>query len=539
MKNPNDIQFVYHLVRSHASSNPTKIAIIQNNTGVDYKTLNEKINRFANFLISLGGIIGDRVIIKGDNTIEFVIAIFGTMKAGMIAVPIHPQTPNNKMEFIIGNCSAKFVVTDEEYFQEIDGLKGIIFLSGCNNYRKTNLRYSWEQTMMANELNVDICLSPQSIAVIIYTSGSTGAPKGVIEPHENILFAVSAINNVLKNDEADTILCGLPLSFDYGLYQLFLGFAVGATIVLEKNFNNPIAIPKLLYEYSVTGLPLTPSLIAMLLSTRLLERIILPKLKYITSTGDVFPSAHIKRLQELLPNAIIYPMYGLTECKRVSIMPKDELYGHEDSVGKPLPGTNAYVVNVNNEKLGVGNIGELVVEGPHVMAGYWADESETRKRFITDNQTGKVLLYTKDIFKIDNDGFLYYLGRDELLIKCRGHRVSAAEVETIIAKISGVREVGVVGVDWPIIGQEIFAFVSCDNTDKITSESIQQHCSNYLLYEVCPKYIISVETMLPRTENGKLNRKLLKELIQNVVSRNKEKDLLHKEILNNFISNHG
>lgn len=521
VENTTQFQLVAELLEFQARDNPTKVAIIQKNKKMNYYSLNEKANQFANFLLKIGVETGDRVVLKGENSIDLIIAIFGCVKAGAVFVPLHPETADVKLDYVIKNCEAKVLITNSEVenIHPNQSLKTVILFSDNHTTvsYKSNSAYLWKQTLMFETTEVRRDLTGRNIAAIIYTSGSTGYSKGVVELHENILFATTAINRVIKNTAEDVILCGLPLSFDYGLYQLFLSFEVGATIVLEKNFSIPMAIPKLLLDYNVTGLPLIPSLAAMLLSTGLLERIELPNLRYITSTGDVFPSTQIKRFGELFAHVTVFPMYGLTECKRVSILPKGQINGHEQSVGKPLPGTKVFVVDSKGKKLPPGDIGELVVEGPHVMAGYWGDDEETSQRFRFDDATGKVLLYTKDLFKMDCDGFLYYVGRDEMIIKCRGHRVSAAEIETTIARFDGVREVGVVGIEWPVVGQEICVCVSCKDSHEVTIESIRECCKQHLIAEICPKYVFTIESPLPKTENGKIDRRQLKNILEQIV----------------------
>lgn len=534
MKTAAQFQIVSNLLENQAINNPDKTAVIQKDKGVDYSTLNKKANQFANFLAQCGVKAGDRVVIKGENSLNMVIAIFGCLKAGAVFVPLHPETTDKKLDYIVKNCEAKILITNTDVRDiYLNSLETVIFFSGIysaeNRYNIP--AYTFEQAFTCSDAKAKLDLTGKSIAAIIYTSGSTGYPKGVVEPHESILFATSAINKVLKNTAEDIILCGLPLSFDYGLYQLFLAFEVGATIVLEKDFSIPLTIPRILFQHNVTGFPLIPSLAAMLLNTGLLERVELPKLRYITSTGDVFPSAHIKRIMELFPNVTVFPMYGLTECKRVSILPEGLIKGHENSVGKPLPGTEVFVVDSQRKRLPPGDIGELAVEGPHIMAGYWNDVEETSQRFHFDESKGKVTLYTKDLFKIDSDGFLYYAGRNEMLIKCRGHRVSASEIETIIAKVDGVREVGVVGLEWPVTGQVICACVSCkDSRDVIPPDAIMKICREHLIAEVCPQYIFIIESPLPKTENGKINRIKIKDILEKIVISGRNSDEFDIEV---------
>ena len=257
----------------------------------------------------------------------------------------------------------------------------------------------------------------------------------------------------------------------------------------------------------------------MLLKSRVLERIDLPNLRYITSTGDVFPPSHIQRLKDLLPQTNIYPMYGLTECKRVSIVPGGKLRGREFSVGLPLPGTQVSIVDITGSKVLPGTIGELIVRGPHVMAGYWNDPVETARRFRRNNETEDVLLFTGDFFWMDEDGFLYFTGRDGSFIKSHGQKVSPPEIESFLATIDGISEAAVVGVPDPVVGEFVYAFVYLIEPGYLCSQDIKNKCKNSLAPIERPKYIEISNTPLPKTLNGKINRLRLQQLAQRTLAR--------------------
>ena len=523
----NNAWLVTHLLESNSISIPDKVAIVQRNTEYTYSFLNNEANKISRWLIHSGIKPGDRVILYGVNSERLITGLFGILKAGAVFVPVHPTSSYITLEFILRDCSPSAIILDDDLFINNDlfaryFFKSILLTSDIYSGNKTDKTTTWRTLQTYSGCSSSVSrISNDDLAAIIYTSGSTKYPRGVMELHKQILFATSSINTVIENKEDERILCGLPFSFDYGLYQIFLTFQVGATVIIEKDFSNPLAIPRILKINNITGFPGVPSLFAMLLRSKLLERIELPNLRYITSTGDVFPVAHIQRLKEIYPHINIFPMYGLTECKRVCIMPKGELETHESSVGKPLPGTHVFVADEAGKEISGVCVGELVIKGPHVMAGYWNNPEETKRRFRKDDSTGEVNLYSGDFFKIDLDGFLYFIGRDETFIKSRGQKISPAEIESYLCSLYGISESAVVGVPDSVLGEFVCAFVSV-NKNNINLEDIFEHSKNTLSPAKYPKQIIMSESPLPKTQHGKIDRKKLREIAIKEFSGNRK-----------------
>lgn len=509
---------VTDLLQQQAELIPTKTAIVDRSGEYTYAELNAQADQVAYWLCNINVKPGDRIVLCGANGVRLVVAIFGILKVGAIFVPLHPDIPISRLEYVLENCTPTAIIADSQLLLRCEDAA----CASCNTFLLTA---DTVPTQLTGELNVtpwsalnqyngsfpNKVYLPTDLAAIIYTSGSTKDPRGVMLPHRQILFATSAINQVLENTSEDNVLCGLPLSFDYGLYQIFLCFHAGAKLILERDFRLPIILPRLIKRHEVTGFPGVPSLFGMLLRSRLLERTQLPSLRYITSTGDVFPPAYIQQLQELLPKVTVFPMYGLTECKRVSIVPQGCLMNRESSVGLPLPGTSAFVVDETGCVVSPGTVGELVVQGPHVMAGYWGNPHETAKRFRVDPQTSEPTLYTGDFFYKDTDGFLYFVGRHEMFIKSRGHKISPLEVESAIYEVEGVAEASVVGIPDTILGEAIFAFVSWASKKFSNIHQIEAHCRVALPPAARPTTIIELKS-LPKTENGKIDRRYLQKL---------------------------
>lgn len=516
MKQMKEIQSVSQLLEYHAEHGENALAVIGEQTSETYGSLNDKAEGLAAALEELGIHKGDRVVVKAENSIDLFIAIFGCLKAGAVFVLVHAKATSHNLNYIIKNCEARALIIEGDISNETPDL---IYISISDQLwpGKENIFCFHELLKTTKKRKKIVCLGTD-IVTILYTSGSTGYPKGIVETNQAVLFAVRAINQVIHNRKTDRILCGLPVAFDYGLYQVFLAFEAGAALVICKDLSNPLLIPKLLQQYQITGFPLVPSIATALVRTRLLERIELPCLRYITSTGDTLHVEIIERLAAILPHVSIFPMYGLTECKRVSILNPADYERHKTSVGKPLPNTAVYVADEAGNRLYPGEEGELIVLGQHVMKGYWKDEELTHSRFFIDKETGMQALRTNDTFKMDKEGFLYYIARKESLIKSSGHRLGAGEIERVVSQIRGVYEVCAMGIPDPAKGQAVFIAVSISGAE-VTKDQIITKFYEYFVEDIALRYVWISNEHLPKTLNGKIDRQALKA----IMSKNEER----------------
>jgi acyl-CoA synthetase (AMP-forming)/AMP-acid ligase II len=285
-------------------------------------------------------------------------------------------------------------------------------------------------------------------------------------------------------------------------------FKFGGTLVLERSFAYPAATLRRIEEEQVTGLPGVPTLFAMLLNLDL-SRFDLSSLRYLTNTAAALPVEHIQRLREAFPWARLYSMYGLTECKRTLYLPPEELDRRPGSVGIPIPGTEAWVEDEDGRRLGPGEVGELVVRGSHVMQGYWNDPQTTAKRYRPGRYPAERLLYTGDLFKTDEDGFLYFVARKDDIIKSRGEKVAPKEIESVLYRLPQVVEATVVGVPDPVLGQAIKAYIVCDGGQPLTERDVLHHCAQHLEDFCIPKHL-EFRDALPKTSSGKIDRLALR-----------------------------
>jgi amino acid adenylation domain-containing protein len=507
---------VQHLLESGAEAWPDRIALICGDRRVTYSELEAQANRLSHALITSGVQQGDRVAIILENSIEVAVALFAALKAGAIFMVLPPGIKHNRLSAILEDAEPTALVTDRmrmrehtDIVAEAPTLRCLVWSDSSALQINDRVRIVDWSTLPSYPDTTPHRMSVESdLATIIYTSGSTGQPKGVMCTHANMIAATTSVNGYLHNNEDDVILNGLPFSFGYGLYQIFLAFQVGARVVIEKNFAFPARVASLLEQEEVTALPGVPTFFALLLQYPDLLKSGFPKLRYITNAAAALPASHLQQIRATFPNARIFSMYGQTECKRVCYLPPEELDRRPSSVGIAIPNSQVYIVDEMGERVPPGQVGELVVEGPHVMSGYWRAPELTRLRFRPGTRPGERLLYTGDLFRMDDDGFLYFVARKDDIIKCRGEKVSPLEIENAVYEMEGVALAAVVGVPDPILGQAIRLIIVRREGSTLTEREVKAYCARHLDDYMMPKYI-DFMLELPRTENGKINRKEL------------------------------
>jgi acyl-coenzyme A synthetase/AMP-(fatty) acid ligase len=288
-----------------------------------------------------------------------------------------------------------------------------------------------------------------------------------------------------------------------------MAFKFGGTVILEKSFGYPYPVIEKMIKEKVTGFPGVPTIFAILLQLNDLKKYDFSNLRYITNTAAALPVDHIKKLRKIYPHARIYSMYGLTECKRVSFLPPEELERRPTSIGKGMPNEEVYLIDENGNKVGPGVVGELVVRGSNVMRGYWGLPEETGQVLRPGTYPGEKVLCTGDLFRADEDGFLYFMGRKDDMIKSKGERISPREIENCLYEIEGVSEVAVIGVPDEILGQAIRAYISVKDGYTLREKDIIRYCTKNLEDFMVPKYIKLMKS-LPKTANEKIDKLFLK-----------------------------
>ena len=324
-----------------------------------------------------------------------------------------------------------------------------------------------------------------------------------------MISAATSVTNYLESAPDDIVINVLPLSFGYGLYQVLMSFKMGSTLVLEKSFSFPYEIVKKIAAEKVTGFPGVPTVFALLFQMKNLGKFDFSSLRYITNAAASLPVKHIRWLRETFPHVRIYSMYGLTECKRVSYLPPEDLDRKPDSVGKAMPNEEVWVVDERGEMVPPNTVGELVVRGSNVMKGYWADPAATDKVLKPGILPGEKVLFTGDLFRMDEEGYLYFVSRKDELIKTRGERVSPKEIENVLYEMDAVAEAAVIPIKDDLLGDAIKAFIVLRNGHQITPKELRYHCRRCLEEFAVPKYF-EIRKSLPKNASGKIDKLVLR-----------------------------
>jgi amino acid adenylation domain-containing protein len=512
------------LERSAASA-PEKTAVVFDGRRYSYASVDRAANRLGHLLRANGVIRGDRVVIQLDNGVTAVAAVFGTSKASATFVPISPQTPGERLAYLLNDCQASALITTAQgaaalfaTAAELPHLRVLMVIDSDQEGCVGGIRIVaatratlFEDEMRCRSIDSDTRPPQQNIdidlAAVMYTSGSTGRPKGVMLTHLNMRTVSASIVQYLANTADDVILNVLPMSHGYGLYQALTACRVGATLVIERSFAYPHVVLAAMERERATGFALVPT-IAGTMARVDLRKYDLSSLRYITSAAAALPVERIRRLRAALPHVALFSMYGLTECQRVSFLSPDEIDARPDSVGKGMPNEEVYIADEHGRPVGPGVVGELVVRGAHVMHGYWNLPDETARRLRPGSLPHQRLLYTGDLFRMDEEGYLYFVARSDDMIKTGGEKVSPNEVENLVYQLDAVEEVAVVGVPHDTLGQAVRAIVALKAGASLTTAQVRGHCARFLEPWMVPS-VVHFVSALPHTASGKIDKRAL------------------------------
>jgi len=493
-----------------ATTFPDKVGLVCDGRHWTYKTLENAANELAEVLISQGLQKNDRVGIFLDNSAEAVVSIFSILKAGGIFVVLGGNTKPPRFISVLNDCAATVLITDsagakivDERCKDLQHLKHIYVIPAGLQAPPEHVSLNSNLTRDSEkQLSSSDTWSKVEPAALIYTSGSTGEAKGVLLSHQNIYFSTFTIARYLSNSSQDVILNVLPLSHTYGLTQLMTAFYVGATLILERTFSKPREILNILVRERVSGFALIPP-VAKALSDLHLAGYHLSALRYITNAAAPLPVPIIRKFRQSLPRVQLFAMYGLTECMRASFLPPDQIDIRPTSIGRGLPDQQMYIVDQQGARLGPGATGELVVKGPNVMLGYWNRPHETAQ--VLKEGASEKLLYTGDLFTMDEEGFLYFVGRKDDIIKTCGEKVSLLHIEEILCHLEGIAEAAVVSVPDTVLGNAIKAVVRLKDNVALSRREILRYCAKNLQpFEIPTR--VEFCTAFPKTPNGKIQK---------------------------------
>lgn len=480
---------LHDLLDAAAASHPDHPAVSHRQHTLTYRELCARSHALARWLRAAGIGRGDRVVVATSVDVLLPAVVYACSRVGAVFAVVRARAPEVVLSHILDDAEPALVVTDAPAVARLADSRGV------PHRDLDSLRRAAAEPLPDVTGGEPLAVDP---ACLIYTSGSTGMPKAVVSTHAQMTFAARAIQSVLEYQADDVVYCALPLSFDYGLYQLFLATLAGARVCLATAEDAGRRLLAQLRETGATVLPAVPPLATNLAA--LLDRpgATAPPLRLLTNTGAAMPVPVLAALRSRIPSLRVQLMFGLTECKRATIMPKDEDLRRPGACGRALPGTEVFAVDDRGRRLPPGHVGELVVRGPHVMAGYWRRPALTEQRFrMVDGLFPQ--LHTGDYGWLDADGYLYYVGRRDDLYKERGTRVSTTEVEAAAHRIAGVTAAAAVP---PAAGEETATLLVV--TD-LSATEVLRRLREQLEEEKIPRRCLVIER-LPVTDNGKPDR---------------------------------
>jgi len=509
---------VHHTLRTSATRLPDQEALVHGSERLSYRDVTQRVEGLAQGLRTAGLGRCERVGIYLDPSVAQVISIFGVSKAGGTFVPINAVLMSDQVAHIIRDCGMKALITTPaklaslaEVLPELNALEFIVLTGGPLPASSPLPAFSFDEfcSREPDPKFQDENIS-KDLAAILYTSGSTGRPKGVMLSHANVIAGATIVSTYLEITEKERILAILPFSFDAGLNQLTTAFLRGSTLVL-MTFTFAREIVQMLLRERITGLAGVPTLWSLLAQPNsTLSKQPLPDLRYITNTGGAMPQPVLKILRQTLSTTEIFLMYGLTEAFRSTYLPPSELDRRPTSMGRAIPDTEILVLQEDGSRCKPGEIGELVHRGPTVSMGYWGRPEDTarvlRSNPLIPAELGdcEKVCYSGDLVKMDEDGFLYFVGRRDTMIKSSGFRVSPTEVEDALFKTGKVRGVAVIGVPDELLGQAIKAFVVPRDGEQFLADQLIGQCAERLPRYMLPKTIEVLEE-LPKTSSGKVD----------------------------------
>lgn len=473
--------------------------LISGPESLTYQEVQQRVNALAAWAQEQGIQKGDRIVLVIPNRIETVLLTLAGLQQGIIFTVLNNQTQPEGLARILSQCEPKALFLDNSTAHLTETAGAVPVVSVDSDEWNRILSHHTEQLVSAE-------IQGDDIAFLVFTSGSTGTPRGVILTHSNVGFVSPAIMQRLRYQAGDRIGIFLPLAFDYSLYQIFYACMSGACLFIGKPEMVGPELPKIIAREEITVLPGVPTLIAALIKMQRYRPTALPHLRMITNTGDHLPRAYVEQIHKLLPQVQVFPMFGLTECKRVSILLPEEIAAHPDSVGRPLDGTLVFAVDEEGRPLPSGTPGELAIQGPHVTQGYWRAPEETAKRFRPID--GVLTLFSGDQGSVDAEGYITFHSRSDFVIKHRGTRLSPAEVEEAACSIPQILTAGCIKDDQK---DRLVLFITT-NEESLNEAQVLAALAERLEMGKVPDRVIFVAE-LPRTGNQKLDRKALRNLL--------------------------
>ncbi|OGO23641.1 MAG: hypothetical protein A2144_01410 [Chloroflexi bacterium RBG_16_50_9] len=517
---------IHHLLSESAGKYPDRKAVIYKGESITYRELEQSSNQLANTLNEIGVGRGDRVGIYMPKTISSIVSIFGIVKAGGTYVPIAPDAPAKRMEYILKNCGIKHLLSVRDKVTQlantfpVDSPVEKIVLMDSNSpvghlpiefvTRERILNSTQDSPPSTNSIDRDL-------AYILYTSGSTGDPKGVMISHLNSLTFVNWAQEFFRIGENDRVASHSPLHFDLSVFDIFSTIKAGATVVIipDGTATFPLRLAELIEKERITVWNSVPSVLVLLVTHGKLERFRFPDLRLVLFAGEVFPVKYLRQLVKHIPHADYYNQYGQTEANsstyyQVKDLPDNDA-GHIP-IGKAAANFEVFAIDENNNVINrPGDIGDLYVYGSSVARGYWGNIEKTSLAFVANplsNGSGEKAYKTGDLVTLDEDGNYIFLSRKDNMVKSRGYRIELGEIEAVISRHPGVKQVATIAIPDEVIGNRIKVFIVPFEPGSPTQSELERHCAELLPGYMIPD-VMEFRQYLPMTSTGKVDRRLL------------------------------
>jgi acyl-CoA ligase (AMP-forming) (exosortase A-associated) len=521
----NDAHLLADLVHLAAERRAQAIALTHGEQHLSYGEFDQAIRAACRGLLACGLARGERVAVYLDKRPEMVTTCFGSAAAGTVFVPLNPLLKPDQVGYILRDCGVRLLVTSADRLAlladtlaQCPDLRHVVVTGeGAAEAPVGTALARWHDFLAAPARPAHRVIDTDVLA-ILYTSGSTGRPKGVVLSHRNMVAGAKSVASYLGNHAGDTLLAALPLSFDAGFSQLTTAFHSGARVVL-LNYLLPRDVLKAMEREKVTGLTAVPPLYIQLTGLEW-PKAIDQHLRYFANTGGRMPRETLNALRQRVPNAKPFLMYGLTEAFRSTYLAPEEVDRRPDSIGRAIPNAEILVLREDGSECAPDEPGELVHRGALVGLGYWGDAEKTAERYkplpagVGGREGGlmipEIAVFSGDNVRRDAEGFLYFIGRRDEMMKTSGYRVSPTEVEEVLYASKLVGECVAFGVDDPRLGQAIQVIATApDGSDAVEVDKLLAECKRQMPAYMVPHGVQPMKGPLPRNPNGKIDRKLL------------------------------
>jgi len=484
------------------------IAVIDGQHRFTYSELIHQVEQFAATLQARGIQRGDHIAIYLQRSVESVVALFAVWSLGAVVVIINDVLKNRQVNYIIDHSETSFLITDNRLVASLTEVPlSIDRIVMVDTEKSTGQKF------------IPTRIIGTDLALIIYTSGSTGMPKGIMLSHTNLISGAHIISDYLHLTQDEIIISLLPFSFDYGLNQLLTALLVSGTLVIQRSVL-PADICNTLNRERVTGMGAVPMVWQQLAGGRSpFIKTQFPHLRYITNTGGRMPESITKLFRQAHPHVQIYLMFGLTEAFRSTYLPPDQVDVRPSSIGKAIPNVELLVLNERGELCKPGEEGELVHRGANIAMGYWRDPENTAKRFRpAPFQQGKggqpeIAVYSGDYVKTDEEGYIYFIGRKDQMIKSNGMRVSPEEIEDCIFASQMVKHAVAFSIPFDDVKNNIIIALVPSDPLSFSEKELHLYCKMQMPEYMRPDILWTLERF-PETSSGKPDRVHLQEMFK-------------------------